>query len=485
LPFRLSQVKLRDAIGETAQQIADQIGRPVPASPFQEGGVGVNYTREGKRMMKNRENKGVTRREFMRGSAIVAWGLGPALAGATAVFTGCKGKKEKEPNAIESAAPRKTQEPKLAQVPRRELGKIGVKVPCLSLGILFNVVDNQIILRNALQRGVSYWDTANNYAGGNSELGIGKFLSKNPEARKELFIVTKASYAKNVADVEKRLQTSLKRMNTKYIDLYYGVHNLSDPAQLTDELKQWAKSAKGRKLIRFFGFSTHKNMAQCLSAAAKLDWIDAIMTAYNFRLMQVPKLQAAVEACHKVGIGLIAMKTQATGLGTWWMGHDVKVKTEEDKKLVGHFQKRGFTEGQAKIKVVLQDERFSSACVGMKKIALLASGVAAILDKTELSQADMDVFKEYARATCSGYCAGCAHICDSALPDAPYVSDIMRYLMYYSTYGDKDRARELFAQIPGNVRNKLLDMDYSPAEARCPQRLPIGKLVAEAVSKLA
>jgi len=167
------------------------------------------------------------------------------------------------------------------------------------------------------------------------------------------------------------------------------------------------------------------------------------------------------------------------------MGHYVKVKTEEDKKLVGHFQKRGLTVGQAKIKVVLQDERFSSACVGMKKIALLASGVAAILDKTELSQADMGVFKEYARATYSSYCAGCAHICDSALPDAPYVSDIMRYLMYYSSYGDKGRARELFVRIPDNVRNELFKMDYSTAESRCPQRLPIAKLVTEAVSRLA
>ena len=61
----------------------------------------------------------------------------------------------------------------------------------------------------------------------------------------------------------------------------------------------------------------------------------------------------------------------------------------------------------------------------------------------------------------------------------------MRYLMYYNSYGDRDRARGLFAQIPGNVRNRLLSLDYRLAEARCPQRLPIGRLVAEAVSKLA
>ncbi|HIJ54269.1 MAG TPA: aldo/keto reductase, partial [Planctomycetes bacterium] len=59
------------------------------------------------------------------------------------------------------------------------------------------------------------------------------------------------------------------------------------------------------------------------------------------------------------------------------------------------------------------------------------------------------------------------------------------YLMYYNSYGEHDEARQLFAQIPGKVRNKLLSMDYSKVEARCPQHLPVAKLVAEAVHKLA
>ena len=61
----------------------------------------------------------------------------------------------------------------------------------------------------------------------------------------------------------------------------------------------------------------------------------------------------------------------------------------------------------------------------------------------------------------------------------------MRYLMYCNSYGEKDRARELFAQIPDEIGNRLLSTDYGAAEARCPQHLPIGKLIAEAVSKLA
>ncbi len=410
------------------------------------------------------------RRNFLRN--VGAAGLASVLA---------SGKVKGNPN--EPNAPAKNQESKFPQVPRRKLGKTGVDVPCLSLGC--NRLDNQIILRSALKWGINYWDTANSYVGGESELNIGKFLSKSPERRKELFIVSKASGAWKastpqavVAEVQKRLETSLKRMNTTYVDMYYGVHGLSEPAQLTDELKQWVNKTKKRSVIRFFGFSTHKNMGQNLSVAAKLGWIDAVMASYNFRLMQDDEIQAGIEACHKAGVAVIAMKT--LGIRT-----DHKVETEEDKKLVDRFLQRGFTPIQANIKAVLADERISSACVGVNNVADMTSNAAAAVDKTELSRADIAALKEYAQATRKGYCAGCASICDSATPTAPYVSDIMRCLMYYNGYDDRNGARELFAQIPAKVISRLLSTDYSVAEAHCPQHLPIARLIAQAVTKLA
>jgi len=286
--------------------------------------------------MKEKRDK-INRRIFLKTAGAV--GLGSVLAdSSTAGESGPANK----PGRNEQA---KAGQDKFPQVPRRKLGKTGVEVPCLSLGA--NRLNNQVILRAAFRWGVTYWDTANSYVGGNSEINIGKFIAKNPEARKKLFIVTKASGAKSVAEVEQRLATSLERLNTDYIDLYYGVHGLGEPEQLTAELGRWVKKAKERKVIRFFGFSTHKNMAGNLSAAAKLDWVDAIMTTYNFRVMQDEKMQAAVEACHKAGIGIIAMKTLGVRTKT-------KVETEADKKLVAHFLNKGFTEMQAKIKAVLR-----------------------------------------------------------------------------------------------------------------------------------
>ena len=418
--------------------------------------------------MKEKHNK-VNRRDFLK--TVGAVGLAPAFTGVT-----------KGLEASAEANAEKKDKLKYPQVPRRKLGKTGIEVPCLSFGTLRVDTENQILLRRNLRLGIDYWDTAYNYSGGNSELGIGKFLSKNPDVRKKLFLVTKASGARTVPDIEKRLQTSLKRMNTDYIDLYYAPHGLSDPAQLTDELKQWAEGAKKRKLIRYFGFSTHSNTAKCLAAAAKLDWIDAIMTRYSFRDMQNTEMQAALEACHKAKIGLVAMKT--VGRASRRRGSQ-PTETDAEKKLTEHLLQRGFTREQAAIKLVLEDKRISSACVGMLTVPILNANVAAALDKTKLTQADRKLFNEYAKATCSGYCAGCADICNAALADVPYISDIMRYLMYYNSYGDQDRARELFAQIPHNIRSKLLGTDYSAAEARCPQRMPIGKLITEAVSKLA
>ncbi|MHC4477939.1 MAG: aldo/keto reductase [Planctomycetota bacterium] len=421
--------------------------------------------------MKDKSNT-IDRRNFLK--RIGAAGVGTVLASAEAVA---------DPN--QPADGQKPQKATFPQVPKRRLGnlteindlgkQVPLEVPCFSLGTLFNVVDNQAALRESLKYGVTYWDTAHSYAGGNSEIGIGKFLSKNPGLRKRLFIVSKASKANTVEEVEQRLQESLKRLQTDYIDLYYGVHILKDPAGLTQELKQWAESAKKRKLIRYFGFSTHDNMAQCLQAGAKLDWIDAIMVKYNFREMQDPKMGQAIEACYKAGKGLTAMKTQARGQD---------LETEADKKLTDHFLKRGFTPAQAKIKVVLEDQRISSVAVGRGNVKEIREDIAVAFDKTKLTVRDLEAFRHLAQETCSGYCAGCAEICSSALPDMPYVSDVMRYLMYYKSYGDKQEARRLFAKLPADARDRLTNADYRLAEARCPQRMPIAGLMAEAVMKL-
>jgi len=401
------------------------------------------------------QNEKLDRRNLLKSA-----GLGLLAA------AGAKAADANRPEVNEPNAPAPTPQ----KIPTRKLGKTGVEVPILALG----GIGEQVVLRQSLDWGVTQWDTSLVAGGGNSEIAIGQFLAKNPELRKDVFIVTKESKSKTGEDIEKCLQISLKRLNTTYVDFYCGVYMISDPAALTDEVKKWAEDAKKRGVIKFFGFSTHQNIPQCLSAAAKLGWIDVIQTSCNFRLMQDSKMQEALDACHKAGIGIIAMKTQ---------GMRQAVETDADKKMIAHFLQRGFTEGQAKIKAVLEDQRISTVCSAMGSTAMLMTNVAAILDKTRLSAQDMEVFRQYAQQTCSGYCAGCANICQPVASDAP-IADIMRCLMYHDGYGDKALAKEVFSAIPADMRQRLASIDYSAAESLCPNRMPIGRLINEAANKL-
>lgn len=416
--------------------------------------------------MSRRDNKGINRRNFLKTAGLI--GVGSVIAAA----------KVKAADANDPNVP--AAQPPVQKVPKRKLGKTGVEVPVLSLG--FGRPGEQAILRQSLDWGVNYWDTS--LFAANSEKSIGDFIAKNPDRRKDIFLVTKENRSKTAEDLEKCLQTSLKQLSTNYIDLYFGVYMVNDMARFTDDVKKWAEDAKKRGVIKYFGFTTHANMPQCLMAASKLDWIDAIMMKYDFRLMQDKQMQEAIDACHKADIGLIAMKTQAMlPRGPTADANVAAAEAEAERKMLAHFLDKGFTGGQAKIKAVMDDQRISTVCSSMTSTTLLMTNIAVALDKTKLAAEDMDILRQYAQATCSGYCAGCSHICEPAASVVP-VSDIMRALMYRDSYGDIAQAKATFAEIPADVKQRLLSVDYSAAEHVCPNRMQIGKLIADAAAKL-
>ena len=58
---------------------------------------------------------------------------------------------------------------------------------------------------------------------------------------------------------------------------------------------------------------------------------------------------------------------------------------------IPHFSAKGFTQAQAKIKCALNDERFSTACVGMVTVGVLKENVNAVIDNIKLTQQDLMV----------------------------------------------------------------------------------------------
>jgi predicted aldo/keto reductase-like oxidoreductase len=290
-----------------------------------------------------------------------------------------------------------------------------------------------------------------------------------------VFLVTKS---KDGDGLEASLNRSLERMKTDYVDLFF-IHDVSRAAVIDSRAEAWkafVKQAKSAKKIRFFGFSCHRNMVECLQAASRVGFIDGVMFMYNFRTMGGADTKAALEAAHKAGIGLTAMKTQAKPSTGW---------DDAALKLMDRFTQKRFTMEQAVVKAVWEDPRIASLCSAMYSLNVLQSNYLAAMDKTQLSAADRTALGEYAQASCTQYCAGCADLCEAAVAGGPPIADVMRYLMYHRQYGQTTEARQMFADLPAAARAALAGADFSAAERRCPQQVAIGRLMREACAVLA
>ena len=397
------------------------------------------------------------RRGFLKKAA--SFGLGAAVGGTVL--------SQPRPASAQIALP-------AAPMPRRPFGRSGIEVSALSLGGMFDILNNRLMLAKALEWGIDYWDTAEGYGGGRSEEGIGRWFARYPDTRKQVFLVSKLSPRRGT-DFTPRLEESLKRLRTDYIDLLF-VHGIRGIDDMGPRLESWSRAMKKTGKIRLFGFSTHANMEECLEGAARLPWIDGIMFTYNYRLMHETRMKAAVEACHRAGIGLTAMKTQGGG--------PVTSDSESELEMTGRFMKKGFTPHQAKLMAVWQDKRIASICSQMPNLTIMATNAVAAVDQTRLSQSDHNLLARYDRETCSDYCAGCGRLCSEALGEKLPINDVMRCLMYAHSYQDLMLARSTFEMLPAHTRALLTQLDFNAAERSCPRNLPIGRMMQEAAELL-
>jgi predicted aldo/keto reductase-like oxidoreductase len=370
-------------------------------------------------------------------------------------ITGAAGLGALLPNSLLSAAT--TPNANLPQVPRRALGKTGQQIPILLMGGAMDfdqVFDPK--LAEALRFGVNYFDTADCYAGGTSETAIGNFVHR-ANKRKDVWITTKSDRhdPEGMASV---LETSLKKLNTPQVDLFF-MHMLNRESYLSPEMAKKSEEMKKSGKIRFFGFSCHdSNVVDLLNKAATLPWIDAIMFRYNFRQYGDLNLNKAIDACHKANIGLIAMKTQGSAVVT-----DTKIKLFESQK---------FTRPQAILKSVWADQRITAAVSHMDTLDKLKQNIAAALNKTTLAQAEIEALEQYAQSTRHTYCAGCQHICGAAAPAGIQIGTTLRYLMYHDTYKEPEKAKRLFSELPEEARH-IEGIDFAEAARLCPNGIDI------------
>jgi predicted aldo/keto reductase-like oxidoreductase len=406
------------------------------------------------------KNNGMDRRTFLKTT-----GIGGA---SLALTTGLPSKILAAESANDSLS---------KEMPTRILGKTGVPVTILDLGGIIDWTTNFNLLSMAFNMGVTCWDTSDDYENGKSEIGIGQYFTKYPENRKKIFLITKVSRTTDPKEMTQLLNQSFERMKTDWVDIIF-IHNVRGVESFTPEVKAWVEQKKKEGKIKFFGYSAHVNNSQILMQTSTMGWIDALMMTYNYRTRMDDDINKGIDACAKAGIGLIAMKVMGMNFGRGGGA------SQEELPVITSLMEKGLTMEQAKLKAIWQDERIATCCVAMKNLTVLKDNVAAATDKKTLSSSDIKMLTRLAESTCNQYCHGCGR-CESVMDSESRIPDVLRYMMYFNSYGERDQARRQFRELPEGIRNNLVSRDYSPAERICPHRIQIGEAMKEAVRILA
>ena len=378
-------------------------------------------------------NKSVDRRNFLKLSTVAGAGLlfvPDALASV--------------PGAIEYEE---------AKIPMRSLGKTGVKLPILSMGV--DRPDSNNVLRAAFNSGIIHFDTAHRYQNGRNEEMIGNFFNGKP--RSSCFIATKVMFDYPLRDdfeqdLLDKLEISLKRLKMDHVDLFY-THSISTAEKVQDKrILDILQKVKAEGKTRFVGFSSHDQKPELIDAAIETGIYDVALISYNFKMKNIKETDEAIERGVKAGIGFIAMKTMAGG-----------TEDADGKKIIN---------GRACLKWIWQNKNITTVIPGLTNYDHLDECLAAAYDM-ELTQDE----KNYLLALCdkeSLYCQQCGQ-CREQCPEQLPIPDIMRAYMYAYGYKHAQQSKETLLGL-GLKQDMCTDCDV--CQVNCPSGFDVSKKIA-------
>ncbi len=217
------------------------------------------------------------------------------------------------------------------RIPERLLGKTGVSLPIIGFGTAaagtrLGLREAVRLYEEALEQGITYFDTAPGFAGyGLAQQQLGYVLK---ERRKEIFLVTKC-FEPNGDAALKLLERNLRELQTDYTDLVF-VHSLGadkmDPRVVFSRRGVYPAliKAKAQGLTRFVGFSGHNRPGRFLEAINHVD-VDVLLNAVNFVDRHTYNFEEHVwPVASRRSIGLLAMKVYGGQLrGRSWLSHSM------------------------------------------------------------------------------------------------------------------------------------------------------------------
>lgn len=301
------------------------------------------------------------------------------------------------------------------------LGKTGLKVSRICLGCMtygapaagelkggrhawaLNEEESQPFLRQALDLGINFFDTANVYSSGASEEVLGRFLKANTR-RESVVVATKVHGVMrdepNGSGLSRKaifyeLEQSLRRLETDYVDLYQ-IHRWDYETPIEETLEALHDVVKAGK-VRYIGASSMYawQFAKALYLADVHGWTRFVSMQNHYNLLYREEEREMLGLCESEGIGVVPWSPLARGrlARPWQSEHTKRFETDQfaksmyshteeaDRRVVDRLgelaERRGVPRAQLALAWMLSKPVITAPIVGATKPNHLEDAVAA------------------------------------------------------------------------------------------------------------
>ena len=311
-----------------------------------------------------------------------------------------------------------------AAMPYRRIGRSGLHLPAVSLGLWQNFGDvdplanQRAILRRAFDLGVTHFDLANNYGPpyGSAETNFGRLMAEDFKPyRDELVISSKAGYDMwpgPYGDLGSRkyllasLDQSLARMGLDYVDIFYS--HRADPDTPLEETMGALHTAVTSGRALYAGISSYSPERTARAAAILADLGTPLLIHQpSYSMLNRWIEDGLLDTLGNLGVGCIAFSPLAQGMLTdryldgipedsrAARGGSLSKNLLTDEAL-SHIRSlneiakgRGQSLAQMALSWALRDDRVTSVLVGASSVRQLEDNLAAVehlaFDADELS----------------------------------------------------------------------------------------------------
>ncbi|MBJ18282.1 MAG: aldo/keto reductase [bacterium] len=347
----------------------------------------------------------------------------------------------------------------------RRLGRTGAFVSDISLGSGSSTGGRQTleVAREAIDRGINYFDTAPDYSEAGSENRLGEAMKGR---RDKMFVATKFCLphghlgpGTSVEGYTNAVEGSLERLQTDWVDLIH-VHSCNSVERLLDEnVHEAFDRLKEAGKVRFLGVSTHTpNLEEVANAAIESDRFDVMMLAYHFGAW--PALSDIIDRAAARDIGIVGMKVLRGS-----QHHFLDWSPDE---------RDSFT--QASFKWVLSNPGVSCLVISLWESGQLDEFLYA--SGQSLRPQDVAVLERYQELTsdshCRPHCGLCLDGCSEGLP----IHDILRHRMYFENFGAQKEAMRLYASLDQGA--EVCGSCDAPCRSSCPSGIAIPERMRDA-----